>query len=116
MSLYSKDQQILECVLEYCRKIGRTVERFGDSYEAFSSDADYIDSIGMNLLQIGELAGRFSEDFAAYSKGHGIDWRAIKNMRNMFAHDYGAMDLERIWVTVTEDVPALRAFCESILL
>ena len=36
-------------------------------------------------------------------------------MRNMFAYDYGAMDMERVWVTVTEDVPELEAFCEAQL-
>lgn len=79
----------------------------------FLVDSDYADSV--NLLQIGELAGRFSEDFVARSMALGINWRAIKNMRNMFAHDYGAMDLERIWVTVIEDLPALERFCEEQL-
>lgn len=69
----------------------------------------------MNLLQIGELAGMFSEEYVACSKEMGVNWRAIKNMRNMFAHDYGAMDLERIWVTATEDVPELKEFCENQL-
>lgn len=115
MSLPSKDRQILEHILQYCRKIDRTVERFGSSFSVFSEDSDYADSVGMNLLQIGELAGRFSEDFVARSKTLGINWRAIKNMRNMFAHDYGAMDLERIWVTVMEDLPELERFCEGRL-
>ena len=105
MSLLSKDRQILEHILQYCRKIDRTVERFGNSFSAFSNDSDYADSVGMNLLQIGELAGRFSEEFVSQSK----------NMRNMFAHDYGAMDMERIWVTVTEDVLELERFCEGQL-
>ena len=39
-----------------------------------------------------------------------MDWRAIKNMRNMFAHDYGSMDKDRIWQTATEDVPALKGY------
>ena len=107
MSLLSKDRQILEHILQYCRKIDRTVERFGNSFSAFSNDSDYADSVGMNLLQIGELASQ--------SKALGVNWRAIKNMRNMFAHDYGAMDMERIWVTVTEDVLELERFCEGQL-
>lgn len=115
MSLLSKDRQILEHILQYCRKIDRTVERFGNSFSAFSNDSDYADSVGMNLLQIGELAGRFSEEFVSQSKALGVNWRAIKNMRNMFAHDYGAMDMERIWVTVTEDVLELERFCEGQL-
>ena len=45
-----------------------------------------------------------------------MDWRAIKNMRNMFAHDYGSMDKDRIWQTATEDVPALKAYCERALI
>ena len=44
-----------------------------------------------------------------------MDWRAIKNMRNMFAHDYGSMEKDRIWQTATEDVPALKAYCERAL-
>ena len=115
MSLPSKDRQILEHILQYCHKIDRTVERFGDSFQVFADDPDYADSVGMNLLQIGELAGRFSENFVVRSKELGINWRAIKNMWNMFAHDYGAMDMERVWVTVMEDVPELEAFCEAQL-
>lgn len=69
----------------------------------------------MNLLQIGELADRFSENFVVRSKELGINWRAIKNVWNMFAHDYGVMDMERTWVTVTEDVPNLKAFGEAQL-
>ena len=115
MSLPSKDWQILEHILQYRHKIDRTVERFGDSFQVFADDPDYADSVGMNLLQIGELAGRFSENFVVRSKELGINWRAIKNMWNMFAHDYGAMDMERVWVTVMEDVPELEAFCEAQL-
>ena len=115
MILISRDRQILEHILEYCRKIGHTVERFGNSFADFTADSDYVDSVSMNLLQIGELAGRFSDEYVAVSKEKGINWRAIKNMRNMFAHDYRAMDIERIWVTVSEDVPELEKFCEEQL-
>ena len=68
MNLLSKGRQILELILQYCHKIDRTVERFGNSFPVFSGDSDYADSVGMNLLQIGELARRFSEDFVARSK------------------------------------------------
>lgn len=73
-----------------------------------------MDSVSMNLLQIGELAGKFSDAYVQETKPQ-MDWRAIKNMRNMFAHDYGSMDKDRIWQTATEDVPALKAYCERAL-
>ena len=68
----------------------------------------------VNLLQIGELAGKFSDAYVQKTKPQ-MDWRAIKNMRNMFAHDYGSMDKDRIWQTATEDVPALKVYCERAL-
>ena len=73
-----------------------------------------MDSVSMNLLQIGELAGKFSDAYVRKTKPQ-MDWRAIKNMRNMFAHDAGSMDKDRIWQTATEDVPALKAYCEHEL-
>ena len=36
-------------------------------------------------------------------------------MRNMFAHDYGSMDIDRIWDTVVMDIPELENYCEEAL-
>ena len=110
MKLLERDRHILEHIRDYCIKIEKTVARFGKSFARFQSDADYIDSVSMNLLQIGELAGKFSDDFIRSTKEN-MDWRAIKNMRNMFAHSYGTMDIARIWDTTNEDIPILKQYC-----
>ena len=112
--LPNRDAQILAHILEYCNRIERTLSRFGKDFDVFLEDQDYMDSVSMNLLQIGELAGKFSDAYVQKAKPE-MDWRAIKNMRNMFAHDYGSMDKDRIWQTATEDVPALKAYCERAL-
>ncbi len=114
MSMQYKDKQILQHISNYCKKINMTVSRFGKEFNTFVSDQDYIDSISMNLLQIGELAGKFSDEYVISTKAD-IDWRAIKNMRNMFAHDYNSMDIDRIWETVIDDIPVLEAFCKKQL-
>lgn len=44
-----------------------------------------------------------------------MPWHLIRAMRNWFAHDYYAMDINRIWETATKDISALREFCESVL-
>lgn len=44
-----------------------------------------------------------------------MDWRAIKNMRNIFAHNYSSMDIDRIWDTAIDDVPELKMFCKEML-
>ena len=70
--------------------------------------------MSMNLLQIGELAGRLTPEFSAETRAE-IDWRGMRNMRNMFAHDYGSMDYERIWETAIYDIPVLKAACTAFL-
>ena len=114
MSMSNRDLQIVEHILRYCEKIEKTCERFGVSFDVFAADSDFVDSISMNLLQIGELAGKLSDDFVAETKDT-VDWRAIKNMRNMFAHDYGSMDIDRIWETAIDDIPELEASCSDFL-
>lgn len=75
-------------------------------------DSDFRDSVSMNLLQIGELVGHLSEEYRQSTAGD-IDWRAIRGMRNFFAHGYGAMDVALIWRTAIENVPSLSMFCQS---
>lgn len=114
MKPLNKDKSIIEHILRYCDKIQLTVGRFGSDFETFLNDPDYRDSVSMNLLQIGELAGKLSDEYIQQTRAQ-TDWRAIKNMRNMFAHDYGSMDIERIWETATEDIPVLSDYCKRVL-
>ena len=83
MSFPNRDAQILAHILEYCNRIERTLSRFGREFDVFLEDQDYMDSVSLNLLQIGELAGKFSDAYVQETKPQ-MDWRAIKNMRNMF--------------------------------
>ena len=114
MKPLNKDKSLIKHILMYCNKIQHTVDRFGSDRDLFLNDPDYRDSVSMNLLQIGELAGKLSEEYVQNTKGQ-MDWRAIKNMRNMFAHDYGSMDIERIWETVVDDIPVLSEYCQKAL-
>ena len=114
MKPLDRDKSIIEHILIYCSKIMLTVERFGSELDIFIADPDYRDSVSMNLLQIGELAGKLSDEYVQQTKAQ-IDWRAIKNMRNMFAHDYGSMDIERIWETAIDDIPILADYCRQAL-
>ena len=67
----------------------------------------------MPLQQIGELATHVTDGFIA---AHGdIPWRQIKGMRTWFAHQYWDMSFDKIWVTLTEDVPDLKGKLEKLL-
>ena len=88
------------------------IERFGENIENFKTDIAYRDSVSMNILQIGELAGKLTEDYRAETKDT-IPWTAIKSMRNFFAHNYGNMDLNVIWSTAIQNIPEVKKFCAT---
>lgn len=110
-----RDIDILRHIERYCVDIENTVNRFGKDQACFDNDIDYRNSVCMSLLQVGELAGHLSEEFREDTK-ETIYWPAIKGMRNVFAHDYGAIDYDRVWDTVREDIPILFEFCQKTII
>ena len=103
---------ILRHMLKYCNRIEAYIERFGNDLAVFKDDMAYRDSVGMNILQIGELAGHLSDDYRAATSDK-MPWRSIRAMRNLFAHDYGQMNVEIMWSTAIESIPQLKTFCEE---
>lgn len=59
------------------------------------------------LQNIGEAAGRLSD--AAKDAHPRVPWSDIVGLRNVLAHEYGAIDYERLWEIATIDVPLLAA-------
>ena len=57
----NSDIQRVRHIKSYCDDIAKTVSRCGNSYETFSQDTDFFNSISMSLMQIGELSGNLSE-------------------------------------------------------
>ena len=112
MEISERDKQILFHILKYCNEVEKTVERI-KTEEEFNGDFMYRNAISMPLLQIGELANHFSEDFLKTYVD--IPWRDIIAMRNRFAHGYGEMDLHEIWTTASTDVTNLKHSCRKIL-
>lgn len=106
------DIDVLRHILKYCNNIENLISRFGNDFEIFKNDLAFRDAVSMNILQIGELTGHLSEEYRVSTKSH-MPWQAIKAMRNLFAHNYGQMNLSVIWSTATENIPQLKAFCEA---
>lgn len=97
-----RDASILEHIVSYCEQIELTVDRFGDSYDTFQTDAIYRNAAALCILQIGELVGKLTEDFR--DSHDAIPWRKIKAMRNIVAHSYGTVDSEITWEIIKDGI------------
>ena len=95
MKQHNRNKSVLLHIIRHCERIQKALERFGDDFDTFKNDDVLRDAVSMNLQQIGELAKSFSNEFLTATHPE-MNWRAIVGMRNLFAHDYGSMDIERI--------------------
>jgi len=112
--MVSPDIQRIYHMRAYCERVAETIERYGNDFEIFTSDGDFYDSISMKIMQIGELSTGLTDDFRHETQDE-IQWKAIRGMRNFFAHSYRKMNKKIIWDAATEDVPELLAFCKKVL-
>ena len=86
----------------------KDIESFiiGRSPNALLDDRMCQKAIVMSLINIGELSKSFTEDYLAARPE--IPWKAIRGFRNIAAHQYGRIDFEDVYKTITEDIPALK--------
>ncbi|MEA3240256.1 MAG: HepT-like ribonuclease domain-containing protein [Pseudomonadota bacterium] len=45
-----------------------------------------------------------------------IPWYQMKGMRNLLIHEYFGVDIDVLWKTIQEDLPALKIKIEKLLL
>lgn len=69
--------------------------------EAFLRDLDKRDATALRVQAIGEHLRSFSDGFRASHPE--LPWRQAIGMRNIIAHDYGALDYEIVWNVVSGD-------------
>jgi uncharacterized protein with HEPN domain len=108
------DIQRIEHIKTYCEDIAQSVSRFGVDYEVFKHDKDYLNSVSMSIMQIGELSVGLSDEFKRETADR-MPWGLIRSMRNMFAHTYSSMERDTIWETAIRDIPNLLKFCQRII-
>lgn len=70
-------------------------------------------AVERSLLIIGEAANHVSEQFR---KEHPeVPWYQIIGQRNVLAHEYGDIKIDRIWSTATVNIPQLTIELNRIL-
>ena len=63
------------------------------------------DSALFRLIQISENSLKLTQGFKDENKD--IPWQAIKGMRNRIVHEYGNVDLDIVYETVTKSIPEI---------
>lgn len=81
--------------------------------EDFDKDRMLILSIIKSIEIIGEAASRVTKE--AQDMHPEIPWKDIVAMRNRLIHVYFDIDIDRVWDTISDDLPPLITVLEGIL-
>ena len=65
------------------------------------------------LLIVGEAANHVSKGFQ--EKHPEIEWAQIIGLRNILAHEYGEVKIDKIYLAATKSIPVLLENIESLL-
>lgn len=97
------DKYYVEKILKDLRFIREQMN--GVCVEALEENEILLDSMLFRLIQVQENAKKLTDAYKM--KREDIPWTDISGLRNRIVHDYGNVDLDIIYSTLTEDVPAL---------
>lgn len=97
------DELYLRHIEQAATKISRRIQ--GISRAAFDEDEEKQDGLIRQLEIIGEAASQISEGYRAAHPA--VDWRKMKDLRNVLIHGYANVNLDRVWEVVRYDIPRL---------
>jgi uncharacterized protein with HEPN domain len=100
----TKDILSLKGILDAADKIADFAAPFSNP-DDFFADQKSFDAVCMNFIVIGEMVDRISDEFK--QKNIDVDWKSIKGLRNIIAHDYFGVDAEEIWGIIQLNIPTL---------
>jgi len=85
----------------------------GMSFEQFREDPKTVAAVERKFLVIGEAAVRLGCQAPLIIAD--VPWRQIRDLGNLLRHAYDKVDLEIIWQTIADDLPALKAAVRKAL-
>lgn len=110
----NRDVTLLQEIIHYCDDILEILDRVNHDEEIFMDDRMYQAAVAFNLLQIGELAKRLSDDI----KSKYLDeetWSNIAGTRDIMAHKYHRVNMTVQWRTINKDIVPLKETCQEML-
>jgi len=97
--------------------ISRIEGYLGDISESdFKKNQLLIDAVSRNIEIVCEASNRIYKHHRAYRDAHPeVEWRGSYEMRNVVAHDYFKVDLDVVWDTIKNYLPAMRQTVQLLL-
>jgi len=100
----------LDDILDGVEKIKRYTQEM--TYEEFVEDPKTVDAVLRNFEVIGEAAKNVPDDIR--QEYDDVPWSEMAGMRHKLIHGYATVELQIIWTTIQEEVPALGAQITSV--
>lgn len=104
------DNHRLSDYLDHIQQAAADARSFveGLAKDDFLADKRTQQAVIMSLIIVGEAATKVMVDYAEFTQAHAeVPWRSMRNMRNRMAHGYFDINLDVVWETVQEWLPAL---------
>ena len=106
-----RDMSYLWDMRKYALEIKEIVQ--GVPHTKFVENKTIRYAIERLLLIVGEAANHVSKGFQ--EKHSEIEWAQIIGLRNILAHEYGEVKMDKINLAATKSIPALLENLESLL-
>ena len=107
----SRDAALLWDMREACRAVAEFTA--GVKYSRFEQDKLLRSAVERQFLILGEAARRVTEAFR--NRHPEVPWRGLVGLRNVLAHEYGEVLVERLWLFATQRVPELLPVLDALV-
>jgi uncharacterized protein with HEPN domain len=104
-------EQRLRDILDAAEETRRFVE--GVDFDSFAANPEKLKAVLANFTIIGEAARHVPPD--VQSRYPHIDWRRMRDMRNIIVHVYFGVNPRIVWSTIHDDLPRLEADLRRVL-
>lgn len=95
---------LLSDLIESINKINRYTSSL--DFNSFCKNELVVDAVIRNFEIIGEAASKHPKSFTTVHKH--INWRSVKNFRNLLIHEYFGIDLKFVWDIIQNKLPAFK--------
>ncbi len=92
---------------------GRIEDYIQEGEAQFMRDTKTQDAVIRNFEVIGDAAKRLPDTFR--EKHPSVPWGLLAGFRDVLIHQYDGVDLQRVWIIATRDLPAVKRGVAAIL-